>query len=821
MKFKEKDIKNVENASNVDELKKALKIKNADYFKTFISYLEKIIYNYNEKLENALYKLLEIIELDVKDTHDYLDKCNKIITFRNGFSNVYDTLYKKTRKTNSNYNEVKNIMIYIEKINKTFYDEVKTSSVVKKNETLDFEEYLIFLEYVLKNFSIDNMDIINRVLNHLETNSKKEIKGVLEKCDRLNNIKRILQSKLEEKRDNYKEEKESINNYNYILKKLEKIEINLSEKVEIDFLEEYDDVFDYLLERLNRIIVNFSERNVDAVYRILELLEKEVLKDNDLNYLKEAEKILEIRKSIVDTIKQTKKNTRKSNEKYYYLKEIANKLENLEINIAYNIKSSEVLANYNIIKYIIFDLENIKYTENLIKNNPYLINAFNLNSENILSLVVDKYLESVNDSKRSYKKICYYDKTISLLLNSKFIKKDESVIEENISKITNAYKNKLVLGKSNEFISSWYKNLINEIRNEGYVQDENELNKMYNIIIPKEEKLSDAVYLENESNNDFIITVDESVYVNKDDAFSVKKLDNGIYNLKVYIADPNRLFSHYSLSMKNARNNVETIYLEDKKIDMFHPNTINNYLSLDENKVRNVKIYDFILDKNGSLINFDIQKSSVVVSKNYSYDGFNGLFDICDTEDEEKLIEDLIVVRNILSNKGLEDVAEKELGIEITTAEKLVASFMIYTNNKVAEYFAMKGYPFIYRHYDEERPFIDRSILEVVPFEEKDKYAHFLEEIGKTSNNASYSLEGKNHDGLGLGYYTHITSPNRRYADIIANSCIDNFCFSDLTDQQIKDFEKYLKDEVDYLNDRLEGIKNYYDDYARFVLTRK
>ena len=109
----------------------------------------------------------------------------------------------------------------------------------------------------------------------------------------------------------------------------------------------------------------------------------------------------------------------------------------------------------------------------------------------------------------------------------------------------------------------------------------------------------------------------------------------------------------------------------------------------------------------------------------------------------------------------------------------------------------------------------------MVTFEEKDKYAHFLEEIGKTSNNAVYSLEGKNHDGLGLGYYTHITSPNRRYADIIANSCIDNFCFSDLTDQQIKDFEKYLKDEVDYLNDRLEGIKNYYDDYARYVLTRK
>ncbi|MGM9879164.1 MAG: RNB domain-containing ribonuclease [Bacilli bacterium] len=821
MKFKEKDINNILNSNSVDELKKALKIKDEDYFKNFISYLERIIYNYSENLEEVTYKIIEMIESDVLNTKDYLDKCNKIITFRTKFSNIYQTLYKKTRKNNDISNKMKDIMIYLEKIRKNFDDEVKVTSTNTKDNSLEFEEYLNFLEYILKNFDENNMDLVDKILNHLEINSNKSIKDVLRKYDQINNIKKILEKILDKKQENYQEEKDSINNYNYILKKIERIESNLSDKIETDLSDDNVNVFEYLLERLNRLIISFSDRNIDAIYKILGLLEKEVLKDNDLNYLKEAEKILELRKSIVDTIKSTKKNTRKSHRKYYYLKEIANKLENLEINIAYNIKSEEVLANYNIIKHIIFDLENIKYTENLIKNNPYLINAFNLNSKNIISLVVDKYLESVNSNKRSYEKICYYDKTLDLLLTSKFIKTEEFIIKENISKITKMYKDKLISGKSNEFISSWYKNLIDKINNPDYIKEEKYLNKMYNIIVPKEEKLEKINFNKEGKNKDFIVTIDESVNVNKDDAFSVKKIEDDLYNLKVYIADPNSLFSSSSVSMKNARNNTQTIYLEDKKIDMFHPEVVNNYLSLDENKLRNVKVYDFILDKKGNLVSFDIKRESMRVNKNYSYDEFNNLLDICFSHNQEEFIENLMIIKDILSNKGLEDLAEKELGIEITNAEKLVASFMIYTNNKVAEFFAKNGYPFIYRHYTYDKPFIDRSILEVVPNEKKEKYAHFLEEIGKTSNNAIYSVDSMNHDALGLGYYTHITSPNRRYADIIANSCVDNFYFNSLTDKEILEFENYLKNEVNYLNDRIEGLNNYYDGYARYVLTRK
>ena len=75
------------------------------------------------------------------------------------------------------------------------------------------------------------------------------------------------------------------------------------------------------------------------------------------------------------------------------------------MNIAYNVKSSLIVDNYNIIRYIMFELENMSYSESLIKNNPYLINAYNVLSDNVLNEVVDRLLAYIKDPNISYKKI--------------------------------------------------------------------------------------------------------------------------------------------------------------------------------------------------------------------------------------------------------------------------------------------------------------------------------------------------------------------------------------------------------------------------------
>ena len=59
------------------------------------------------------------------------------------------------------------------------------------------------------------------------------------------------------------------------------------------------------------------------------------------------------------------------------------------------------------------------------------------------------------------------------------------------------------------------------------------------------------------------------------------------------------------------------------------------------------------------------------------------------------------------------------------------------------------------------------------------------------------------------------------YADIVANQCIDKFYFNNPSEKETKEFGKYLENETNYINDRLIGIDNYYEDYAKYVLTRK
>ena len=314
MKIKEKTIEKILGSNDALELKKALKIRRSNgYFKEIINYLEKIVYYYDDKYVDVIYKLLDIIDQDIVCTEDYLDKCDKIILFRNRFSNINKILYKKSKSDKYNYYELKNILDFLDKQDICFDHEVKTSKITN----VSFDSLLDFSWSILKNSSIDNFDIVCRILNYLEKELCISTTDILKKCDIISDIKILIQNKIDMMKDNYKQEKESINNYNYVLRKLEKLEVNLRKKIENDLnLKEEENVSFYLLENLERIVNNFSERNVDAVYKILGLLEKEIVKDNDSNYMKEAEKILELRKSVVDTIKSTKKNTRNSHRKY-------------------------------------------------------------------------------------------------------------------------------------------------------------------------------------------------------------------------------------------------------------------------------------------------------------------------------------------------------------------------------------------------------------------------------------------------------------------------------------------------------------------------
>ena len=602
----EKQTEKLLKTNDVGLLKKLLKIKNKeDNYKITLEYLKQTLYNYKEEQEDLIYKLLELLEQDITTTQDFIEKYQKIINFRTNYLSINQILYKKTRNINDPYSDLINIMKTIDNLDKKLDQEVKHTKVNYQN--INFYQTIKFLEQQTKNQNIENLDIINKILHILEQNSNLETNKILEKTKLLEELKTQIKQKITQKNNSYKKEKENLNNLNYIYQKLEKIENNISNNIKETKQEEN---FSYLINHLEILISNLSERNASSIYKTLELLKQEIKPENN-KHTEELENILKLKTQL--QIRQKQKN---SHSKTYYIKDIINRLENIEKEIIYSINKKENLNDNEVLKTIIFNIENINYTENLINQNPNLINKYNL-EEDLLNKILIKLLEELKNKNISYKKICYYSKTLELLIKNPNIIKDQNKEDSLLTTITKSYQELLEQNKTNEFLTNWYQNTISKIKKQQPNQTEEDLNKRYNIIIPSYKKTK---YQTKKTKTDnFIITIDEEKDVNKDDAISVTKINKELYNLKVYIADPTSIMNIKSYPIKCARNNCTAIYLKDKKIDMFHPKIIKKYLSLEERKIRNVKVYNFLLDTKGNLLAFEITKESPKITKNYSY----------------------------------------------------------------------------------------------------------------------------------------------------------------------------------------------------------
>ena len=75
--------------------------------------------------------------------------------------------------------------------------------------------------------------------------------------------------------------------------------------------------------------------------------------------------------------------------------------------------------------------------------------------------------------------------------------------------------------------------------------------------------------------------------------------------------------------------------------------------------------------------------------------------------------------------------------------------------------------------------------------------------------NSRYDYINLGHAGLKLDAYTHITSPLRRYPDILANKCLDTFYYSNPTDKEAYKMEEMLKEEINHINSKIE-LADYY-----------
>ena len=308
-----------------------------------------------------------------------------------------------------------------------------------------------------------------------------------------------------------------------------------------------------------------------------------------------------------------------------------------------------------------------------------------------------------------------------------------------------------------------------------------------------------------------MVTIDGEDAKDLDDAVSlVKEGEN--YRLGVHIADVANYVQERSALDKEAFERGTSVYLADRVIPMLPRTLSNGICSLNAGEDRLALSCIMTISPSGEMVDHEIAETVIRVDKRMSY---NGVARILEGE-EEALRENEEVVPMLLQMRELSDILRERRGrrgsvdfdfpetkiildeegkpVEIkpyerNAATKIIEDFMLMANETVAEEYFWRDVPFLYRTHDtpdgekirqlsafinnfgyhihvrnEVRPKEIQKLLEKVEGTPEEALISRL--ALRSMKQARYSTENTGHFGLAAKYYTHFTSPIRRYPDL-------------------------------------------------------
>lgn len=291
------------------------------------------------------------------------------------------------------------------------------------------------------------------------------------------------------------------------------------------------------------------------------------------------------------------------------------------------------------------------------------------------------------------------------------------------------------------------------------------------------------------------ITIDDEETLDIDDAISLEFSENG-YCVGVHIADVAQFIPKNSALDKEAQTHATTIYLPDKKIEMLPVELSQNICSLVCNKDRlaiSVLVY---FNKNNEINNYKTVESIINVKRRLSYENADFIIDSdpilkfllnVSLELQRKRIENDAIILTIPELKIKVD-ANKQIFIKKvmanTKSQILVSEFMILANYLIAKYFYEKNISLIYR----VQPQPDNDI-KLRPYFYDPLYLAKHKILWKRSE---ATTKPSPHYGLGMELYTQMTSPIRRYADLVIHRQLKSILSSNLDAYTENDMERII-----------------------------
>lgn len=336
-----------------------------------------------------------------------------------------------------------------------------------------------------------------------------------------------------------------------------------------------------------------------------------------------------------------------------------------------------------------------------------------------------------------------------------------------------------------------------------------------------------------------MVTIDGEDAKDLDDAVSIAR-EGDCYILGVHIADVTNYVQENSALDREAFKRGTSVYLVDRVIPML-PHTLSNGIcSLNQGEDRLALSCIMKIDEKGRVVDHEIAETVIRVDQRMSYTSVKKILEDHDPEEMKKyqelvpMFEEMSRLSKILREhrriRGSIDfdfpetkmiLDEKGRPLELQPYERNVATrmiedFMLLANETVAEDYYWQELPFVYRTHeapDEEKirtlaTFINnfgysmhvganevrpKEIQKLLAKVEGSPQEAMISRLAlRSMKQAKYTPENSGHFGLAAAYYTHFTSPIRRYPDLQIHRIIKDNIRGRMQEEKIVHYDKIL-----------------------------